>query len=400
MESTKRPDGIEGRINSQSQVSLDISTTNSSSQTDLNRIRTDANENARSTETLQLRPNTPKANIEIGSSSSIHQGQSPSPRTGSRSGSRSGSVSAQGSQRIKEGKRQRIDSILEEARNRKITMETPGDGEESQSPARGMDGYENENENGHGHGIGNGNGHGHTNGKESRGESSADEETSVLRRGPDMNYGGVSGTTAITADTNHGNNSTRRKLEAKDPNKRGGVWGTGRGRGFSGTEAEGVITEDGSRTKRSGKIGKWWKRMMDEYGSIELENKGSVARDHLALERTFLAWLRTSLAFASIGIAITQLFRLNTSSSTTPAPPEPKSSLRHLGKPLGATFVGISILMLSVGFHRYFEGQFYIIRGKFPASRGSIALVAMITGALMVTSLVVVVVGNRGGFEK
>ncbi|TGO14039.1 hypothetical protein BTUL_0059g00240 [Botrytis tulipae] len=391
MESTKRSDGIEGRINSQSQVSLDISATNSSSQTDLNRIRSDANENARSADTLQLRPNTPKANIEFGSSSNIHQGQSPSPRTGSRSGSRSGSVSAQGSQRIKEGKRQRIDSILEEARNRKITMNTPGDVEESQSPGRGVDGYENE--------IGNG--HGHKNGKESRGESSADEETSVLRRGPDMNYGGVSGgTTAITADTNNGNNSTKRKLGAKDPNKRGGVWGTGRGRGFSGSEVEGVVTEDESRTKRSGRIGKWWKRMMDEYGSIELENKGSVARDHLALERTFLAWLRTSLAFASIGIAITQLFRLNTSSSTTPAPSEPKSSLRHLGKPLGATFVGISILMLSVGFHRYFEGQFYIIRGKFPASRGSIALVAMITGALMVTSLVVVVVGNRGGFEK
>ncbi|KAF7932104.1 uncharacterized protein EAE97_009125 [Botrytis byssoidea] len=392
MESTKRSDGIEGRINSQSQVSLDISATNSSSQTDLNRIRSYANENARSTDTLQLRPNTPKANIEFGSSSNIHQGQSPSPRTGSRSGSRSGSVSAQGSQRIKEGKGQRIDSILGEARNRKIAMDTPGDVEESQSPGRGVDGYENE--------IGNGHGHGHTNGKESRGESSADEETSVLRRGPDMNYGGVSGgTPAITADMNNGDNSTKRKLGAKDPNKRG-VWGTGRGRGSSGSEAEGVVTEDGSRTKRSGRIGKWWKRMMDEYGSIELENKGSVARDHLALERTFLAWLRTSLAFASIGIAITQLFRLNTSSSTTPAPPEPKSSLRHLGKPLGATFVGISILMLSVGFHRYFEGQFYIIRGKFPASRGSIALVAMITGALMVTSLVVVVVGNRGGFEK
>ena len=56
----------------------------------------------------------------------------------------------------------------------------------------------------------------------------------------------------------------------------------------------------------------WWKRTAEKYGSITLDNKGSVARDHLALERTFLAWLRTSLAFASIGIAITQLFRLNT----------------------------------------------------------------------------------------
>ena len=121
----------------------------------------------------------------------------------------------------------------------------------------------------------------------------------------------------------------------------------------------------------------WWKDLMDKYGTVELENKGSVARDHLALgmplhllsavhgltmyaERTFLAWLRTSLAFASIGIAITQLFRLNTTISQREGL-EPKKGgsyhLRQVGKPLGATFMGIAILILIVGGRRYFESQ-------------------------------------------
>ena len=36
--------------------------------------------------------------------------------------------------------------------------------------------------------------------------------------------------------------------------------------------------------------------------ALYLENSGSVARDHLALERTFLAYMRTSLTFASTGV--------------------------------------------------------------------------------------------------
>jgi len=132
-------------------------------------------------------------------------------------------------------------------------------------------------------------------------------------------------------------------------------------------------------------------------------------------ERTFLAWLRTSLSFASIGIAVTQLFRLNTTISTDPSSYSSTSSnispfqqtplgtyehLRHVGKPLGATFIGISIIVLFIGFHRYFESQHYVIRGKFPASRGSIVLVTLMSGALIVASLVVVLAIGRRQFEK
>lgn len=108
-------------------------------------------------------------------------------------------------------------------------------------------------------------------------------------------------------------------------------------------------------------------------------------------ERTFLAWLRTSLSFASIGVAITQLFRLNTSLSDA----EDSSSnasvhkLRHLGKPLGGVFLGISILILFLGYHRYFQAQQWIIKGKFPASRGTVILVSLVALGLMIVSLYV-----------
>ncbi|KAK6507274.1 hypothetical protein TWF481_005722 [Arthrobotrys musiformis] len=162
-------------------------------------------------------------------------------------------------------------------------------------------------------------------------------------------------------------------------------------------ETSGSSNRDAKGKRKAGNHQDGWfsRNITARFGSLSLENKGSVARDHLALERTFLAWLRTSLSFASIGIAVTQLFRLNSAmESSDPAVEQGAMTLRRMGKPLGATFLGIAILVLLIGINRYYESQNWLLKGKFPASRGSIIFLTFIAAALIICSLSIILAVN------
>ncbi|CAN3372419.1 hypothetical protein DIURU_002481 [Diutina rugosa] len=131
--------------------------------------------------------------------------------------------------------------------------------------------------------------------------------------------------------------------------------------------------------------------------SLTLENKGSVARDHMANERTFLAWLRTSLSFITIGIGVTQLFRLEAKSTSVEVNygvvllGDKSTIIAHYGKPLGSVFIVLGILTLLFGCWRFFQVQHALTGGLYPASRlgvllliGSVFLVVLVTFVMVV----------------
>ncbi|KAM0252114.1 hypothetical protein ACHAQJ_007854 [Trichoderma viride] len=207
--------------------------------------------------------------------------------------------------------------------------------------------------------------------QKSSSRSAADDNgASVTARGPSQGY--------QTLQTNDNGDAARpRKISYSDTAKkaenhpRGQSQSLRRRNGASGSEETSAPTKPKSS---------WTKETFSKFQSLELENKGSVARDHLAL------------AFASIGIAVTQLFRLNTDSPSATTADFDHTKLQKMGRPLGSTFLAISIVTLLLGCKRYFHAQEWILKGKFPASRGTILIMSFVALALMILSLIVVIV--------
>ncbi|KAI0684522.1 hypothetical protein BC835DRAFT_1293053 [Cytidiella melzeri] len=113
--------------------------------------------------------------------------------------------------------------------------------------------------------------------------------------------------------------------------------------------------------------------------TLVLENAGSVARDHLASERTFLAYVRTSLTIASTGVALVQLFTISAATNN--------KALERYSRPIGAIIIFIGLATLVLGIVRYFTIQTALMGGNFPVARVSTIMLGVIMSAVIVAVL-------------
>lgn len=122
----------------------------------------------------------------------------------------------------------------------------------------------------------------------------------------------------------------------------------------------------------------------------ELNDKNSIekSREHLANERTFLAWIRTSIAFMGFGFVIVKftlfLKQLSLLLDTSDIPPKGYSAI------IGVTMVAIGVVIAVISFIQYKINFRQLERNSFvPSSLLSllITLIIIIGGIILMIYL-------------
>jgi hypothetical protein len=107
--------------------------------------------------------------------------------------------------------------------------------------------------------------------------SSADESAPIIRHAPQNDYQSISPSLsargATAQSTSHRTTQQEGTLNP-DPNQQ------------PDPQARSASAERRAASVER-KEGNWWRGFLEKYGSVELENKASVARDHLALGRPY-----------------------------------------------------------------------------------------------------------------
>jgi len=106
-------------------------------------------------------------------------------------------------------------------------------------------------------------------------------------------------------------------------------------------------------------------------------NEGSRARDHLANERTFLAWVRTALGGVALGIAI-ERFGTGDDNGTDLAG-------------IGLAFVLSSMALLGYATWRYLKVESDLEEGYFTVDRIGPAVLALAVMAIAAVAAVLVI---------
>ncbi|KAJ5542916.1 hypothetical protein N7535_005338 [Penicillium sp. DV-2018c] len=106
-----------------------------------------------------------------------------------------------------------------------------------------------------------------------------------------------------------------------------------------------------------------------------------------ALERTFLAYIRTSTMIAMQGVLVAQLFRLQ-----APKAKGDHLSFNQVGVPLSVTCHCVALVVALIGASRFWRQQSAISRGKVHAGGWELNLVGILLFMLVVVTLVLTVV--------